>query len=407
MWKGTFDELRDLMRSAMVALILNKPFNFSTMIFRYLSHNITKAKDIFYMYPRFIQMLIDERFPEQNWPRVASDILKLKHMTDSSLGQVKIYQKSTDKILIKDLEGHCAKANYIAPLKDAWRHNDSNSENEHLDDDDDQQPPPPPENSQVRQSQAQFSQPHQQTQDQAQETPDVTPTTLVPLQVIYLDQQDAQRQEDATASSPHVDDQDVGAEVDEESTEFEMETVQVGNRMVRRLKKRQAQQNEEESEEVNDPNFTVDEPESSRPNKKKRMGKAPKKKKIRTPRIIVSSTVAVSSTPASIPVSPWKGVVRFGKKGKLAPRYVGPFEILERIGPVAYKLKLPVELSNVHDTFHVSNLKKCLADHDNNDLQKSGSPVVNVNRTEERIPSTLQAIDITTSMGDNGLSREP
>lgn len=61
-------------------------------------------------------------------------------------------------------------------------------------------------------------------------------------------------------------------------------------------------------------------------------------------------------------VSPWKGVVRFGKRGKLNPRYVGPFEILERIGPVAYKLKLPQELSNVHDTFHVSNLKKCLSD---------------------------------------------
>ncbi|GKE46424.1 putative reverse transcriptase domain-containing protein [Tanacetum coccineum] len=61
-------------------------------------------------------------------------------------------------------------------------------------------------------------------------------------------------------------------------------------------------------------------------------------------------------------VSPWKGVIRFGKKGKLAPRYVGPFEILERISPVAYKLRLPIELSEVHDTFHVSNLKKCLAD---------------------------------------------
>ncbi|GJY86847.1 putative reverse transcriptase domain-containing protein [Tanacetum coccineum] len=61
-------------------------------------------------------------------------------------------------------------------------------------------------------------------------------------------------------------------------------------------------------------------------------------------------------------VSPWKGVVRFGKKGKLALRYVGPFEILERIGPVAYRLRLPKELSGVHDTFHVSNLKKCLAD---------------------------------------------
>ncbi|GJX63678.1 hypothetical protein Tco_0296578 [Tanacetum coccineum] len=59
-------------------------------------------------------------------------------------------------------------------------------------------------------------------------------------------------------------------------------------------------------------------------------------------------------------VSPWKGVIRFGTKGKLAPRYVGPFEILERIGPVAYRLRLPEELSSVHDTFHVSNLKKCL-----------------------------------------------
>jgi hypothetical protein len=61
-------------------------------------------------------------------------------------------------------------------------------------------------------------------------------------------------------------------------------------------------------------------------------------------------------------VSPWKGVVRFIKRGKLAPRYVGPFEIIERIGAVAYRLKLPQELSNVHDVFHVSNLKKCLAD---------------------------------------------
>ncbi|GJX38048.1 putative reverse transcriptase domain-containing protein [Tanacetum coccineum] len=61
-------------------------------------------------------------------------------------------------------------------------------------------------------------------------------------------------------------------------------------------------------------------------------------------------------------VSPWKGVVHFGKKGKLAPRYVGPFKILERIGPVAYRLRLSEEFSGVHDTFYVSNLKKCLAD---------------------------------------------
>ncbi|GJZ78682.1 putative reverse transcriptase domain-containing protein [Tanacetum coccineum] len=61
-------------------------------------------------------------------------------------------------------------------------------------------------------------------------------------------------------------------------------------------------------------------------------------------------------------VSPWKGVVCLGKKGKLAPRFVGPFKITKRIGPVTYRLKLPQELSGVHDMFHVSNLKKCLAD---------------------------------------------
>ncbi|GJS65947.1 putative reverse transcriptase domain-containing protein [Tanacetum coccineum] len=61
-------------------------------------------------------------------------------------------------------------------------------------------------------------------------------------------------------------------------------------------------------------------------------------------------------------VSPWKGVVRFGKRGKLNPRYVGPFKVIERVGEVAYKLELPEELSRVHNTFHVSNLKKCHAD---------------------------------------------
>ncbi|GJS59079.1 putative reverse transcriptase domain-containing protein [Tanacetum coccineum] len=61
-------------------------------------------------------------------------------------------------------------------------------------------------------------------------------------------------------------------------------------------------------------------------------------------------------------VSPWKGVVRFGKKGKLAPRFVRPFKITKRIGPVTYRIRLPEKLNCVHDTFHVSNLKKCLAD---------------------------------------------
>nr|GFC86476.1 putative reverse transcriptase domain-containing protein [Tanacetum cinerariifolium] len=60
-------------------------------------------------------------------------------------------------------------------------------------------------------------------------------------------------------------------------------------------------------------------------------------------------------------VSPWKGIVRFGKRGKLNPRYVRPFKVLKRVGDVSYKLDFPEELSRVHNTFHVSNLKKCHA----------------------------------------------
>ncbi|GKB78002.1 putative reverse transcriptase domain-containing protein [Tanacetum coccineum] len=63
-------------------------------------------------------------------------------------------------------------------------------------------------------------------------------------------------------------------------------------------------------------------------------------------------------------VSPWKGTVCFKKHRKLSPRYFGSFKILDRVGPVAYTLELPEELKGVHSTFHVSNLKKCLAEGD-------------------------------------------
>jgi len=59
-------------------------------------------------------------------------------------------------------------------------------------------------------------------------------------------------------------------------------------------------------------------------------------------------------------VSPMRGLKRFKVKGKLAPRYIGPFKILERRGEVAYQLEMPANLSNVHDVFHVSQFKKCL-----------------------------------------------
>nr|GEZ54087.1 putative reverse transcriptase domain-containing protein [Tanacetum cinerariifolium] len=63
-------------------------------------------------------------------------------------------------------------------------------------------------------------------------------------------------------------------------------------------------------------------------------------------------------------VSLWKGVVHFGKRRKLSPCYIGPFKILARVGPVAYTLELPEKLKGIHSTFHVPNLKKCLAKDD-------------------------------------------
>nr|GFB34250.1 putative reverse transcriptase domain-containing protein [Tanacetum cinerariifolium] len=94
-------------------------------------------------------------------------------------------------------------------------------------------------------------------------------------------------------------------------------------------------------------------------------------------------------------VSPWKGVVRFGKRGKLNPRYVEPFKMLEEIRKVAYELELPEELSRVHNMFHVSNLKKCHADeplavpldglHFDDRLHTIGEPVETMDHEVKRL----------------------
>ncbi|GJW16155.1 hypothetical protein Tco_0020288 [Tanacetum coccineum] len=84
--------------------------------------------------------------------------------------------------------------------------------------------------------------------------------------------------------------------------------------------------------------------------------------------------------------------LHFGKKSKLAPRYVGSFGILERIGLVAYRLRLPEELSSVHDTFHVSNLKKCLADAN-----------LHVPLNEIKIDKTLHFVEEPVEIMDRGI----
>ena len=61
-------------------------------------------------------------------------------------------------------------------------------------------------------------------------------------------------------------------------------------------------------------------------------------------------------------VSPWKGIMRFGNKGKLSPRYIGLYEIIEKVGPLAYKLALPPEFSQIHNVFHLSMLRKYRSD---------------------------------------------
>ncbi|GJR48252.1 hypothetical protein Tco_1316355 [Tanacetum coccineum] len=72
--------------------------------------------------------------------------------------------------------------------------------------------------------------------------------------------------------------------------------------------------------------------------------------------------VQIMTDKVMLKVSPWKGVIRFGKRGKLNPRYIGPYKIIDKVGTIAYRLELPELLSRVHSTFHISNVKKCMSD---------------------------------------------
>ena len=98
-------------------------------------------------------------------------------------------------------------------------------------------------------------------------------------------------------------------------------------------------------------------------------------------------------------LSPWKGVVHFGKRGKLNPRYIRPFEIVDGIGPVAYRLDLPEEFSRVHNVFHISMLPKYIPDPSHvletpeielkDDLSYEEQPVQILGRKEKELRNTI------------------
>lgn len=95
---------------------------------------------------------------------------------------------------------------------------------------------------------------------------------------------------------------------------------------------------------------------------------------------------------ALLKVSPTKGVMRFGRKGKLSPRYIGPYEVLKRIGEVAYQLALPMELANVHNVFHVSQLRKYI--HDPNHVIQPESIELDESLTSKERP--IKILDTKT-----------
>ena len=114
-------------------------------------------------------------------------------------------------------------------------------------------------------------------------------------------------------------------------------------------------------------------------------------------------------------LSPWKGVVRFGKRGKLNPRYIGPFEIVERIGPVAYRLEFPEEFSRVHNVFHISMLREYIPDSSHvletpeielrDDLSYEEQPVQILGREEKELRN--KTISLVKVLWRNHLVEEP
>ncbi|MFS7930572.1 hypothetical protein Hanom_Chr04g00345861 [Helianthus anomalus] len=122
--KGAYDETSDHIMNIITCLVLNRPYNVSKVIFKYLVENIRarNAKNI--MYPRFIMMMIDDQFKDIQ--KDANDVLCLRNMTSETIGRL---TKGPEPI-VKRMICRINNLAYVAPENDAWRHENSNSENE-------------------------------------------------------------------------------------------------------------------------------------------------------------------------------------------------------------------------------------------------------------------------------------
>ncbi|KAL8215785.1 hypothetical protein R6Q57_022622 [Mikania cordata] len=129
--RGGFDDMRETIQCAFVALVLNRPFNFSEMVFTHMKENVAlKGDKKFLMYPRFLQQLIDAQLPDL--PKINADIIKLEHMNDITLNRVMSYRGKDRKPTLRSLFGHLSRPDYIGPPGRRWRHDDSDSEVEDI-----------------------------------------------------------------------------------------------------------------------------------------------------------------------------------------------------------------------------------------------------------------------------------
>ncbi|KAL8231876.1 hypothetical protein R6Q57_001654 [Mikania cordata] len=129
--RGGFDDMRETIQCAFVALVLNRPFNFSEMIFLHMKENVTmKGDKKFLMYPRFHQQIIDAQLP--GLPKINVDIMRLEHMNDTTLNRVLSYRGKDRKPVVRALFGHLSRPDYVAPGGRRWRHHNSDSEGEDI-----------------------------------------------------------------------------------------------------------------------------------------------------------------------------------------------------------------------------------------------------------------------------------